>query len=105
MNTHSREADCRMELMAEAAVRSNASKETVLRILDSVSTEEAYEYLIKSGIEKQCFEHIMERVKFYLNKRAAGRLKIECMIYSNKWGLLGATKDAESLIIKEVSKG
>lgn len=105
MNTHSREADCRMELMAEAAVRSNASKETVLGILDSVSTEEAYEYLIKAGIEKQCFEHIMERVSFYLNKRAAGRLKIECMIYSNKWGLLGATKDAESLISKEVSKG
>ena len=62
MNTHSREADCRMELLAEAAVRSNASKETVLKILDSVSTEEAYEYLIKECVEKQCFEHIKERV-------------------------------------------
>ncbi|MBO4845553.1 MAG: cobalamin biosynthesis protein CbiD [Lachnospiraceae bacterium] len=104
MNTHSREADCRMELMAEAAVRSNASKETVLKILDSVSTEEAYEFLIKEGIEKQCFEHIMERVSFYLNKRAAGKMQIECMIYSNRWGLLGETKDAESLILKEVGK-
>ena len=104
MNTHSKEADCRMELLAEAAIRCDADQETLLGILNSVSTEEAYEYLLNAGIEKACFEHIMERVSFYLNKRAEGKMQVECIIYSNRWGLLGATKDAESLILKEVGR-
>ncbi len=98
MNTHSREADCRMELMASAAIRSGASEETLKRILDCVSTEEAYAYYREEGIETRCMQYIMERIAYYLNKRVGGEPETECMVYSNRYGLLGATERALELL-------
>ncbi len=100
MNTHSREADCRMELMAAAAVRAGASSDTLHKILDSVSTEEAYGYYLEAGIEGSCMEQIMERILFYLNKRTGGKPAVECMVYANSYGLLGMTSKAEALLGK-----
>ena len=41
MNTHSREADCRMELLAAFAVRFQVPKERIQEMLECVTTEEA----------------------------------------------------------------
>ena len=98
MNTHSKEADCRMELMAAAAVRAGASIEAVNRILDCVSTEEAIEIYIKENIQDECFRYITDKIEFFLKKRAAEKIDIQCMVYSNQYGLLGKTKEAESLL-------
>ncbi|MCR5419621.1 MAG: cobalt-precorrin-5B (C(1))-methyltransferase CbiD [Lachnospiraceae bacterium] len=98
MNTHSAEGDCRMELMAAAAIRSGGSKESLKAVLNCVSTEEAYEILYKEGIAGKCMEYIMERISYYLNKRAKGIIKVECITYSNQWGLLGKTENAEELL-------
>ena len=43
-------------------------------------------------------EDIMKKIDFYLKKRAAGRLQIECIVYSNAYGLLGMTGKAEELL-------
>ena len=98
MNTHSKEGDCRMELMAAAAIKCGATPETLKGILDSLSTEEAYEFYLKEGIEKNCMISIMERIDYNLEKRAAGRLETACMVYSNRFGLLGVTKKAEAFL-------
>ena len=103
MNTHSKEADCRMELLAVAAYKSGADKNVIDSILGSVSTDEAYEYIDKEGLGEKCFSYIMDRVYFYINKRAGDRLKVECIIYSNKWGLLGKTPGADEYM-KEIIK-
>ncbi len=98
MNTHSGEADCRMELMAAAAIRCGASEKALTTILDCATTEEAIEILRNEKIEKDCFSYICERAGFYLQKRAAGQMETECMIYSNKYGLLGKTGKAEEIL-------
>ena len=98
MNTHSREADCRMELMAAAAVKNGAKPDAVNRILDCVSTEEATEILITENIKDKCFEYIMDRISFYLNKRSMGKMNVECIVYANAYGILGKTKDAEKYL-------
>ena len=97
MNTHSHEADSRMELMAAAAVRAGAEGSTLTDILDCVSTEEAYAVMQKARIEKKSFEYIMERIAYYLRARA-GDMQAECIVYSNKYGLLGATEGAEKML-------
>ena len=99
MNTHSREADCRMELMAAAAARCGADPKTLLGILDSVSTEEAYGYLKAAGIEQACMSYIMDRIIYNLNKRAEGKIDIRCIMYSVKWGLLGCSPGAEGMLV------
>ena len=35
---------------------------------------------------------------FYLQKRAAGRLEIECMMYANGYGLLAESSGAEAML-------
>ncbi|MCR5356373.1 MAG: cobalt-precorrin-5B (C(1))-methyltransferase CbiD [Lachnospiraceae bacterium] len=97
MNTHSKEADCRMELMAAAAVKAGAGSDVAAAILDCVSTEEAYGIMLNAGIEKESFRHVMERISFYLNKRA-GEMKTGCIVYSNEYGLLGMTDGAERML-------
>ncbi len=104
MNTHSREADCRMELMAAAAIRCGAREEALNDILDCVSTEEAIEVYIREEIQKQCFKYVMDKIDFFLNKRGAGQLEIQCIMYSNKYGLLGETARAQEFLEKAKGK-
>jgi len=98
MNTHSKEADCRAELMAVAALKAGAGEKLVASILDTLNTEEAYELIKEAGIEKEFMEQVMSKIDFYLKKRAAGRIEIECIVYSSVYGLLGKTAEAEKLL-------
>lgn len=97
MNTHSREADCRMELMAASAVRAGASQKALEHILDSVSTEEAYGYMMDEHIEKECSKYLMEKIAYHLKKRS-DTMEIGCMVYSSRYGLIGATDNAAGML-------
>lgn len=98
MNTHSHEADCRMELIAVAAARSGASTADVCRILDAYTTEEAFMTVRELGLMEPVSARLMEKIGFYLDKRAAGRLEIQCMMYLSDFGLIGQTSGAESML-------
>ena len=98
MNTHSSVADCRMEIMASAAIKAKAS-DAAERILGCISTEEAYAVMTHEGIENECMAYLMERIMYHLKKRA-GDMEIGCIMYSNKYGLLGESENAGSLLDK-----
>ncbi|MBW7571283.1 cobalt-precorrin-5B (C(1))-methyltransferase CbiD [Caproiciproducens faecalis] len=106
MNTHSKEGDCRMELMAAAGIRAGISAATAGKILDCVTTEEALRILEANGKQEKTMDILLEKICFYLNKRAAGRLRIECILYSNEFGELAKSDGAEELlqIIKETGE-
>ncbi len=99
MNTHSGEGDCRMELLAASAVRRGADILSVGQVLDCISTEAALDVLEKAGLREPVMKDITERVIYHLRKRAAGRLRMECILYSNELGLLGASEGAESMLV------
>lgn len=98
MNTHSKEGDCRMELLAAAALKSGGSKTQALEILDAVTTEEGIRLLQEGGNLQKTMQILMEKIMFYLQKRAAGRLQIECMMYANGYGLLAESSGAEAML-------
>ena len=98
MNTHSREADCRMELMAAAAIEAGMDGEILRELLNCVSTDAGYEIIKSTGHEGVFMEVVMRKIHRYLTKRAAGRFGIECIVFSNEHGLLGQTKQAEKLL-------
>ncbi|MBQ9707964.1 MAG: cobalamin biosynthesis protein CbiD [Firmicutes bacterium] len=91
MNTHSRNADGRAEIMASSAVRAGADMETVSKVLDTVTTDEAIEILEAAGLRDQTMKVIAERIHFYLQKRSMGKIKTEALIFSNAHGYLGET--------------
>lgn len=98
MNTHSKEGDCRMELLAAAALKSGGSKMQALEILEAVTTEEGIRILQEGGNLQKTMQILMEKIMFYLQKRAAGRLQIECMMYANGYGLLAESSGAEAML-------
>lgn len=94
MNTHSKEADCRMELLAAFSVRAHMNSDAVLKILDCATTEEAVHIIKDSGKLQPVMEHVMERICYYLEKRAKGKLQIDCILYANEFGELARSKEA-----------
>ena len=70
-----------------------------MRILDCLTTEEALSILQESGKLYPVMEYAMERICFYLDKRANGRLQIDCVMYSTEFGELAKSKEAEKWFI------
>lgn len=98
MNTHSKIADCRMELIAAAAAKEGADGDLIRSILGCLTTEEAFALLAEAGILEGTSRRIMDGVACHLNRRAAGELRIECIMYSSGHGILAATAGADAMI-------
>ena len=98
MNTHSREADCRVELLVAAGLRAGVSRDNLMKILDSATTTEAIAYLEEEKKTKPVMDYLMERIIYYTNKRAGGKMKIECILYDNQYGELAKSEGAEEFL-------
>ena len=103
MNTHSHEADSRMEIIAASAFRAGAQSAVIEKILDSNTTEEAFGYLADAGLAGVVSNLLVRRAAYYLDKRMGGEVEVECVMFVNDMGLLGSTPGAARLIeeIKE----
>ena len=95
MNTHSHEADCRMELLCAFAIKCGAGADVAADILECVTTEEAVRILKESGKLDVVMDYAMERICFYLDKRGRGKIKIDCIMYANEFGELAKSREAE----------
>lgn len=95
MNTHSAEADCRMELLAALALQAGVEAEKCRQILACVTTEEAVRVLSQSGKLSSVMAEAAARICGYMEKRAKGKLAVSCILYTNEMGELARSKGAE----------
>ena len=98
MNTHSREGDCRMEILTAAAVKNQVPYAVLEDILQCVTTEEAIRKLDACGKKEAVMQDLLKKICFYMNKRAAGKMQIEVILYSNDFGELAKSDRAESFL-------
>jgi cobalt-precorrin-5B (C1)-methyltransferase len=98
MNTHSRNSDSRMELLAAAAIHTGADIEIVKQILTAVTTEAGIQILSKTKWFVPTITHINERIVSYLSKRAYQKLEIGVILFSNQLGELGRSQNATALL-------
>lgn len=98
MNTHSKMADGRMEVLCSCAIRAGAKSETAERILDCITTDEAIAILQEVKMAERTMAILMERIEFYLQHRAYEGLEIAAIMFSNQYGILGNTSKAEKLL-------
>ncbi|KIR01590.1 Cobalt-precorrin-6 synthase, anaerobic [Lachnospiraceae bacterium TWA4] len=98
MNTHSHHADCRAELMAAFAIRAGANLEQAKKLLDCITTEEALGFCKEWGLLEKMIPLIIEKIIYYLDHRAYGRLEIGVVLFSNEFGLLGMSDNVSELI-------
>lgn len=100
MNTHSRYADSRAELMTSFAIRAGATLEQAKAILDTLTTEEAVTLMEQYGIKETAMKLIVDRIIYYLDHRAYGKLELGLVLFSNEHGLLGKTDNVDEMIKK-----
>lgn len=95
MNTHSKEADCRMELLAAFSIKAQIEPLQIRKIFECVTTEEVIPILEESEKLQQVMEQIAERICYYMENRAGGKVKMDCILFSNEYGELAKSKGAE----------
>ena len=105
MNTHSKEGDCRMELLAAAGLKAGCSADGARAILNSSVTEEGVRILLEEGKLEAAMAYAMERIMFFLRKRAGENMRIECMVYANQYGLLAKSSGAEEMLTMLKTEG
>lgn len=98
MNTHSREADCRMELFAAAGVQCDVPADILKAVLGCVTTSEAVRILSESGHLENVMSYLMERIMYHLRRRVDNAYRIECIVYENEYGELARSEGAVELL-------
>ena len=104
MNTHSHSADARMEVLCSNAIRAGGDLACARSILQCNTTDEALRVLDENHILKETMKEITDRIQFYLDHRSYQQILLGAVIFSNEYGYLGQTANAEELINK-ISKG
>ncbi|MBP2072376.1 cobalt-precorrin-5B (C(1))-methyltransferase CbiD [Thermoanaerobacterium butyriciformans] len=93
-NTHSHVADARAEIMAAYVAHFGADKETVDKVLDSNTTEEALDIIEKAGINIKDFsQFIADRVYMKCKQYVYDKLNIEVHLISLKRGIIAKAGD------------
>lgn len=99
-NTHSRYADGRMEAFALCAALCGAEKEVLENILGCITTDAALEILKKEGIFDETIKMLEKRIDRSLKLRAKGSIEIGMITFSEEYGILCKTENADNMLEK-----
>ncbi len=100
MNTHSRNADARMEILAANAAMVGASIQTVRKVMDCISTDDALKVIDSEGLIPKLSELLMKKIEFHMNHRTGGAVRTSAVMFSSVYGLLSKTSLADEMLDK-----
>jgi len=86
--THSRQADARIDLIVSAGVRAGVPVGILQRLFDAVTTEDALQILEEHQVLTAVMEVVKERAAYYLQQRAGERMQTQVVLFSNRYGEL-----------------
>ena len=98
MNTHSRNADCRMEILAAYTVMAGGDADDARRIMECISTDDALEVLEEKDMVRRISGLLAERIEYHMNHRTGGRIRTAAIVYSSVYGELCRTSLADSML-------
>lgn len=98
MNTHSRTADCRAELLCAHAAVCGADTKTCRALMATPTVDAALEVLDKAALRGPVLASLLEAIQQRLDRRAGGAYKIGAALFTNQYGLLGMTAGAKEIV-------
>ncbi|MCR5735589.1 MAG: cobalt-precorrin-5B (C(1))-methyltransferase CbiD [Lachnospiraceae bacterium] len=109
MNTHSRIADCRMELIAVHAAMHGADRDEVSSIMEQLTTDAAFEVIKtrdekdNTGIYDETVRSLLESIQYHINERirkdrAGKEIKIGAVLFADQNRLIGVTKTGQEIL-------
>lgn len=104
MNTHSREADARLEILTAHAVRCGAALSLVKEILDTKVTTDAAALLKQHGLLIPVSESLLNAIEQHILHRSGGSIETGVILYTLEDGILAKSENAERLL-KESTNG
>ena len=100
LNTHSHNADGRAEIITAHAALHGISQDTAQSLMHSVTTDAALHILEGLGLRQAVCASIVERVQYHVGRRCRGKITVGAMIFSNEYGLLATSAEANALLEK-----
>ena len=98
MNTHSRTADCRTELLCAHAALCGASRDVCAALMNAATTDACMEILDKAEMREPVLSSLLDAIQLHLDRRAAGAFRVGAVLFSNQYGPLGQTRTAKELL-------
>ena len=105
MNTHSREADGRMDTMLSCALSAGTEDLELLRkIQGSNTTDEVMDHLKQAGILDDTIKVFLKRAAWHLAHRSRAKVKTGMIVFGTKGEYLGETEDADMIFKKALEE-
>lgn len=98
MNTHSRVADGRWEIFAAHLALCGGTRAQVAAMREATTTEEMLTRLEEMGLRVPVMASIMGEIEAHMAHRIRGQMNFGVIVYSERFGRVGETTDAERLL-------
>ena len=103
MNTHSRTADCRRELICAHAALCGGGRALCRALMDAATTDACLDLLEPEGLLEPVMESLTAAVERHLKKRA-GTMTAGAILFSNVRGELGRTAEVPEILAAMAGK-
>ncbi len=99
MNTHSREADGRMDTLLSCALSAGTEDlELLKKVQGSNTTDEAMDHLKQAGILEDTINIFLKRADWHLTHRSRDEVRTGMIVFGTKGEYLGETEDADAIL-------
>ena len=97
MNTHSRQADCRRELITAHAAVCGGGQALCRQLMDCATTDACLGLLRQAGLLEAVMESLTGEIARHLARRSVG-MRTGAVLFSGEQELLGITPEAAEMI-------
>ncbi len=103
MNTHSHNADCRLELIAAHAALCGVEQFDIARIFSSATVDAALEILDESNMTHTVVKSLLKSAQKRLAHFTQGKCQLGILMFTNERGILGKTNNFDYMV-EEIKK-
>lgn len=97
-NTHSKVADGRGEIFAVHAAMAGAGANVVQEIYNCINTDRMLDVLEREGLRKPVMQSILAAIEKHVAGRIGDAMRFGVIVFSEKYGYLGQTKDTATVL-------
>lgn len=94
-NTHSKVADGRGEIFAVHAAMAGAGANVVQEIYNCINTDRMLDVVEREGLREAVMQSILATIEKHVAGRIGDAMRFGVIVFSEKYGYLGQTSDAE----------
>lgn len=98
MNTHSRYADCRMELLCAHAAVCGGDAVLCRALLEAATTDAALALLQSAGLQKAVIRSLLRAIDGHVRRRVGVGVAAGAVLFSNQFGPLGQSEGAREVL-------